>query len=545
MPKNISRHCQKEANDVTQPKISEYTKQLTAELKIAEVVKLSELKINLDNAQSIEIALKKYEDETPRLFVLEDFQDIPDPRMLLRKLRALLKLKHSSRLIIATKSHSKIIQPQQALADYFEHSGFVVQKADYPNRVVVSADEQSHQKILKSHGLPAPKPTLIITTEHASQSYSGGIGAYIEQVEALMGNDSPIILYCGATAFDDSSYKLGNVVDISKVSDVEEFDKLNVNQQSQTVYQATLRLLFYYDQVVNIEYQDFRGIGADIAQAKQSGEIPTTIQLIAHCHSSVAFIVYITQKQLNVAGVKVDMLEKLSIQHADRVLFPTKYLKNMYLQLSYNLVEPKKKVEIRRLPYKYVDKPPVEYQTITNIAFFGRREAKKGYDDFCKMIVNIVNPESPYFLPQISSITAIGGDSESKQLDTELAEYLKSRGIALDMRVLNHSKAMQAIDKLAPFTLFCLPYKADNHPMALIEMIAHGCDFVAYNCGGIPEMIPANLHKQFLCDPSWQILAKQVYHHATQPQKQRAKTIKTLYKQATAEQQKINSTNIL
>ncbi|MCZ2443166.1 MAG: hypothetical protein LC101_05260 [Flavobacteriales bacterium] len=201
------------------------------------------------------------------------------------------------------------------------------------------------------------------------QSYTGGIGAYIEQVEAIMGSTSPIILYCGTKTFDYSLYKSGNVVDISKVSNVKKFNQLNVSQQSQTVYQATLELLFHYDQVTNIEYQDFRGVSAGIAQAKLAGELPPTVHLIVRCHASVSSIVFATHQQLNTAGLEVAKLEKLSVQYADIVLFPTQYLHDMYSQLGYSLVKPKKEVAIRRLPYQYTTQPGVKYSTITNIAF--------------------------------------------------------------------------------------------------------------------------------------------------------------------------------
>ena len=60
---------------------------------------------------------------------------------------------------------------------------------------------------------------------------------------------------------------------------------------------------------------------------------------------------------------------------------------------------------------------------------------------------------------------------------------------------------MRALEELAPASLAVLPYKGDNLPISVHEVIHHNCRFLAYQSGGIPEQLPPGLHDRLLCGP--------------------------------------------
>lgn len=530
---------------------------------------------NFTDAHSIQSTFTPLHKNTPSLFIMADvIEHLTDPQLLLREVRKILKLNPKNRLILSTPDAEKgksfdsqtLLPKNEAhirewnidrLATFMLSSGFTINAAGHTRSnlqdttldtslLVLSASEDAHRKILSSYALPTPKSSLIITTEHADTRATGGIGSYIKEVEEVCGPNKPIVLICGTVPFTSmmtTSSKAENIVDIFDllINPATTEHTTEWNSSSICVYHATKNLLYLYDQINMIEYQEYLGVGARLSQAKKVGDIPADVTLVVRGHGSQ---VYTDRASYDWSGMeKADVfeLERISVNFADKLSFPTRYLKDLYTSTGYIFDE--NDSYIQRLPYQYPDvKEPVTVKPISRLAFLGKRSIMKGYPDFCYLVDTLTDPKSGHYQSNIKHVSVIGAQAEGCEiLDEELTKKLTARRISLEIGPIPRHEVLKKINSYAKDSIFCLPYGADNHPVSVLEMIAYYCPFVAYSSGGIPELIPQEFHNNFLSFPDKIELVKKVSTMINTPVTERHKHTINLHTEATSEQKAINA----
>lgn len=502
---------------------------------------------------------------SPHTVILDQtLETLEDPRPILRWLRVVLKANHTSRAIVVsplfdessidTTSRLSINDcyyrewSTDRLLLFLESAGFVIDSlatgATGERIITLCANEDSHRNLLRSAGLPSPRNSLILTTEHADTKSTGGIGSYIKEVEqTLSPQERPLVLVSLEKPFNEimiTEERADNIIDIRDiVSDAHPtLHTTDWDSASISFYKAVSELVFIYDQIHIIEFQEYQGIGARVAQAKRSEQLPMDVICVARAHGSQ---VYIDRASFGWSGMeKADVfeLERLSVDLADEVSFPTQYLKDLYISTGYNIREDNSYV--LRLPYSYpiVEKPT--YRSVTKLIFLGKRSMMKGFPAFYSVVADITDKTGRLYNPNITEIQVIAAHGDASSFDKVLADLLKERNIKLTIGPMPRHEVLTTLQRESPHSIVCLPYGGDNHPVTILEMIANRCRFVAYRNGGIPELIPAGFRDTFTCIADPISMAENISELTKLSTEQTAKLINDLHISALADQKAIN-----
>ncbi|MEN5297749.1 glycosyltransferase [Brucella sp. TWI559] len=531
-------------------------------------VKMPEfVKANFEDVLDLENLCKRFSDNTPTTFILSDvIEHLEDPRMILRVLRSLLKCHPNNRLVLSTPDRDRIDgKLSSSLPDNPTHvrqwtavelerslkSGcFVVEDIKYvPENqfdeldrtilVELSCSEKAHRKILEEMSLPAPSDHLVVTTEHSQALYTGGIGTYYKVSEQITGLPRLILFvgghglpsdwsqFCAKNRWMHVSLMCGNsTATLHEAS----------HYRHDEILEATLAAIFLYDQIKLIEYQDFSGIGAVIAQAKRARLIPESVCILAYAHGSHLYLDNAAQNINRYRELEIDVRERISMELADVVAFPSKFLRDLYIETGQLDIS-----NHRLQPYPiYISESPIidtQYSKIDTIVFYGKHTKQKGYFDFCDAVVNLLSDRTKPCTHQIREIVILGSTSP----DPRLFDFPE---VKISYGVFPHSEVLKILDDLSKRSLVVLPYKGDNHPLSLFEVVSSGSQLLAYRAGGIPEQIPNELHDRTLCNPNSADLAKGIEKAISLSFWDRCCLIRDI-KELTSEMYKIHSDNYM
>lgn len=480
---------------------------------------------NFEDVLDLERFSKRLSDNIPTTFIFSDvIEHLDDPRFILRVLRSLLKNNPDNRLILSTPDRDRIDgKGSSSLPDNPTHvrqwtapelkqalsSGcFVVENIkhipenqfDHLDRTILvelSCSEESHRIALAEMHLPSPSDHLVITTEHSKAQYTGGIGTYYQVSEDVTGLARTVLFVGGhGIPFDWAEFCTNNNwMHMSSMC-----GKFNAthhevcNYRHDDILEATLAVIFLYDQIKLIEYQDFSGIGAVIAQAKRAHLIPESVCLLAYAHGSHLYLDNAAEAINRYRSLEIDVRERLAMELADVVAFPSIFLRDLYIETGKLEI---KNYQIQPYPIQISDSPVIDtqYSKIDTLIFYGKHSKQKGYFDFCDAVVSLLNDSTKLCSHQIKKIVVLGSTSPDPRL-------FDLTGVEVSYGVFSHREVIEILEDLSKNSLVILPYKGDNHPLSLFEVISSGSQLLAYRAGGIPEQIPQELHEKILCDPN-------------------------------------------
>lgn len=490
---------------------------------------------NLEDAYDLDALRLELDRPEPTLMILSDvIEHLDDPRLLLRVLRATLRKNPSNRLIISTPDRERIDgKGTQSIPDNPTHirqwtinefefmlkaSGFRVEainlapenKFDKFNRTViaqVSCDDEFYAGFLAHHELPPSADHLVITTEHSHALRTGGIGTYYQLAEEHSGNKR-LTLYCGGAGLPDDwnnfARKAGwmHCADICGRGSESLAAILNVNHHE--ILEATLLVLFLYDQVRLIEYQDYMGIGVHVAQAKRARLLPASVFVMAYAHGNHLYLDNAAGAISKERELAVDLRERLSVELADCVIFPSKFLENLYLNIGG--FKPRRHAS-QPYPIRLPKTELIEtdFGKISTLVFYGKHTEQKGYYDFCDAVLELFrNQNYAATATQIKKIVILGSTNPDERL-------LKIPNVEVTFGIFSRIEVVNKLKKLSPHSLVIMPYKGDNHPLSTFEVIDSNSQLIAYRAGGIPEQLPEELHEYALCDPNHKALAAAIH----------------------------------
>ena len=181
---------------------------------------------------------------------------------------------------------------------------------------------------LHYHGDWRDLQRLVVTSEHALLPVTGGIGAYVQELAYLYSPRHTLVLFVGDAGAEP----------VTEVCQPEEFyppGSLADFPRPDRAWAGVQQLLFYFPTLTAIEYQDYLGIGARIAQAKRAGLLGQRLHTEVLCHGNGAYLEHATQQWLDEPNWELRLLERVSIELADVIRFPTRFLHEFYLDRGF------------------------------------------------------------------------------------------------------------------------------------------------------------------------------------------------------------------
>lgn len=489
------------------------------------------LAINLEDFHDLEALEAALDPREPTLFILSDvIEHLQDPRPILRTLRRLLKRNPLNRLVISTPDRHRVDGARsEGLPDNRGHvrqwtlnefglamlsCGFQLlrigrlpqNKFDRNDRNIcceLACSPESHRHWLWEQGLPPPADHLVLTTEHAKADRTGGIGTYLQLAQEADGMPR-LIVFAGAMGLPEANWSgvarsrgWIHVADICGRgnSPLAEVAPIDTNE----ILQAVIHTLFLYDDVRLIEYQDYLGIGHRVAQAKRTGLLPPSITVLAYVHGNHVYLDAAGGTVMPDRRLGQDARERLSVELADVVAFPSRYIRDLYVEKAGFRVRAEK-----HLPY------PIQLQenglddltrgAVRNLVFYGKQSAQKGYFDFVDAVLGLFSdPAHAEAAARVKRVVLMGVTDP----DPRLAEL----PITVEHGVWSRTKAVDMLRCFAADSLLVLPYRGDNHPLSVFEVVDLDCELLAFDVGGVPELLPPELHDMLLCAPNPRALA--------------------------------------
>lgn len=462
------------------------------------------LQINLEDWDEVSTLREKFDDSTPTIFILSDvIEHLFDPRPLLATLRYLLKKNDKNRLIISTPDRDRIDgKNNQSAPDNQTHvrqwtktefEGFLVNSAFHVDEIgytqqnkfdisnvtilaTLSCSEEFYNNWLATNYMPEKSGHLLITTEHSSLKLSGGIGSYITYTDHAL-PEKRMVLFIGPVGLDENWLETIHEKRWFHIGQISNIDTINHYDRDE-ILEAVYHFLYIYETINVIEYQDYLGIGFRVAQAKDSCLLPRQTQLVAVAHGDHYYLDN-AKEELQNGDITVDVFEKISLEKADHVVFPTTFLKNLYEQQQGMRFKSPIKL---RFPIQVEEKQDFDsYEPLSTLIFFGKKTSQKGYDDFCNALMEIKkSPRYQDLYEKIKKVIFIGADS----VDQEIIQSYND----VSYGVYSSKDAIAIIEKNKANSLVVLPYRGDNYPMSVFEVIRTGAQILVKDAGGIRDI---------------------------------------------------------
>jgi len=348
--------------------------------------------------------------------------------------------------------------------------------------------EEALDGSLKQIGLPAGILTtsILITTEYAGINKSGGIGTFIANQCARDNRVGAVLIATGSLNTN------GKVVLPKNILSAAEIRALPPDDIALRCVERLLRLL---PSLRSVEYQEYDGIGARISQAKSAGLLPKTLTTVVHCHGNLHYVENANERWISAPEATAER-EKISIELADTVVFPTKFLRSFYRRMGIKISD--ENIVIAPYWYNVPDIRPPEYSAITDIVFVGKQTRMKGIDLF----LDAFTDETCTALKDcgVRNVVLVGPTPPGEPtIDTQKL----SRHFTVQTKTdLNHADLVKYTREVSGHSLFVEPYRADNFPLAVYDIVSNGGTLIASNSGGIPEIFPSQLWSKclFECD---------------------------------------------
>ncbi len=462
----------------------------------------------------------------PTLYILSDvLEHLIDPRPVLRMLRKLLRQNSENRLILSTPNADKTIPrnhpgppenerhvrewSEAEIVKCVEASGFQIEdvkavkqnKFDEFNKTTlleISCTDLSYLKFLRDNGINEFSQHLVFATEHAKTGKSGGIGSYFEYL-TKNSNLHLLFLFCGNRGIESNpiqTCQTNGWIHTRQLVQREvwpSWDQLEYEE----VLDAVLQLIFLVDTIKIVEYPEYTGIGYRVAQASRTRLLPPDVKTICYCHGSNFYIDNGFKIPSTERPNVFDLRERVTIENSDFVLFPSEFLRNLYineqgLNLSETILSPYP-ISLAKLENQSID-----YQYLDTIIFYGKDNTHKGFPLFIETLEKM-SKDFPELIGRIKTVILAGVAHQNIPSHLNhifnFESFQGSRVEALEMLKKNSTRAV-----------VILPYLADNQPIAIYEVVQTGSRFISLNAGGIPEQIRSDFSEKILTEPNSEML---------------------------------------
>ena len=239
---------------------------------------------------------------------------------------------------------------------------------------------------------------------------------------------------------------------------------------------------------------ELRRLGLDFEQTS----------FVVFCHGTRQWITDVSRKVRVLPGAHaVSVLERASVEHADMVVSPSRYLVDWMRGQGWRL--PAQTFVIPHVSRAGATGEPssLRGRTVSNelerVAFFGRLEERKGLRPFLGAL-NALEPEllGRFDVEFIGRPTPPWPVERVRELLSEQTQGAL-RGVSFETALDQH----EALARLSrPGTLAIMPSFEENSPNTVYECLENEIPFIASNAAGIRELVASDDHTRVLFEPT-------------------------------------------
>ncbi|MBA1360445.1 glycosyltransferase [Burkholderia gladioli] len=503
--------------------------------------------------------------DRPAVFILSDvIEHLVDPLPLLAWLRSFLLRDPRNRLIISTPDRlqqgyaNESVKPANdahlrewsldELTRFLVSAGFrIVRRGQtrmnqfdpgFATILVELACEREHYlAFLKRVGLiyrdTFPRH-LLVTTEYAGVHNTGGIGTFVAEQRLSYGSDVALCLFAGnAAGIEPQLLRQHELVTPADLFDAADIEPLPIEDR---ILRAVQQILFYFPELDSIQYGDYQGTGCRVAQAKRAGMLPQSVEIIVHCHGTTHYLENAHQGWFGTSHVGIAEKEKISIEKADRVVFPTMFLRDLCEEAGFE-IEPER-ITMLRYPYHSPVAPRQATEPVDTLLFFGKRSSMKGYGLFLRALIG--DDVQQWKQLGVKTITLIGPNVDHSAENAAALDVLKREYHVEEMTSLSRSGAMAAIHERAHRSICVMPYLGDNHPFALLDVAFSTALPCMVRAGGVTDIFPESYREPLMSAPDDKSLRKTMMELVGMPVAERDRLQSGFLQSLRAEQDAVN-----
>lgn len=480
---------------------------------------------DLNSSRDLARVFNEMDPDEPVLLILSDvIEHQPDPRLLLSQLRTVLLRNVANRLVMSTPDRALLgyesygTYPENRahvrewthdeLVSFCQAAGFQVERSGRTRAnqfdekyctiyVQLCCESSQYVEFLRGagllHGTTLPRH-LLLTAEYAGLCSTGGIGTFVAEQRLTYGVDNTICLFIGQQfEFDTELFQRLQLIRPQVL-----VDEIDLSLPAEDLaFKAALQLLFYFPNISKIEYADYQGLGCRIAQAKCASLLPPTVQVIVHCHGATHYLENANETWYGSSHFNAAEREKISIESADKVVFPTVFLRDLYRESGIEIAE--EKVMLLRYPYHFEPVEIKKTEQADTIVFFGKRSTMKGYSLF---LAALAEDDGQLLKLGIQRIVLIGPQVAETQEDIARLSKLRSHFVVLEFTSYGRSDAIDQLRSYASNAFCIMPYLGDNHPYALLDVTFAGVLPLMLRAGGVTELFAEPFDRVLLADPT-------------------------------------------
>lgn len=486
------------------------------------------------------------ESENPQIFVLSDvIEHLTDPRPLISWIRSRLIANPDNRFIVSTPDRLRLgygdmnaIPPNEShvrewslseLKQFFASAGFEIVRSGHTRAnqfdlinssifIELKCSAGFYHNFLVETGLvygSCLPEHVLVTGEYAEFHNTGGIGTFVKEQREAYGFECTL---CLIMAEPDENQGLEQYVRTKAIgpqlllSGPETADL----PKDDIALKALLQIVFYFPELRSVQYADYQGLGCRIAQAKRVGMLPDSLTVIAFCHGMTHYLENAHETWFGLTHVSVAEKEKISVENADQVVFPTYFLKQLYSEAGIRVQE--SKAILLRYPFHSSQPVVGETSPVDTLVFYGKRSKMKGFELFLQALhyfgLKELNDNG------IRKIVIIGPKVHDNEQTVAMLADLRQAFHVEEHVDLGRDAAMQAVREVASHSICVMPYLADNHPYAVLDVAFAGAVPLMVSAGGIPEMFSDQFRELLLAKSNKQALAGHLHHLLTLPVEQ-------------------------
>jgi len=247
-----------------------------------------------------------------------------------------------------------------------------------------------------------------------------------------------------------------------------------------------------------VYFNEHHGSGYYAMAASRAGMTPFARQL--HCvitHGSIEWVLRTNDQYIKSASdIEMIGMERRSVEWADMVIAPSRYLLNEYERYGWKL--PARSVH---QPYALIRKPlPTfsdETSRVDELVFFGRLEARKGLWIFCEALRGLSAELAGRTVTFLGRTTDLAGLTTAHPIIAEAARW------PFRVRLLTDYDQEEAVAYLARGNrLAIMPSLSDNSPCVIYECIEEGIPFVTGSGSGADELVDARDAPAVFAEPT-------------------------------------------
>lgn len=346
----------------------------------------------------------------------------------------------------------------------------------------------------------------LVTEELGGVQGSGGIGAAFMELAICLGRfgHAVSILYCPAYPLAENEKKF--IFDDLASKSID-FNILQVGRYvlgPETYERKSYAVLKFLEEVSTpydfIHFHDYKGLGFFSVAAKRQGLAFQETTLVVQAHGPTRWAIeanggFFTHED----QLKIDYLEKKSLEYADFIVSPSAYLVQWMQSNGYVLPRPENISIIKnvcsglgaQLRSSDVKCGGQGYQAHT-IVLFARHEERKGFAVFCDAL-DILNKD----LVEANITVAFLGKPGLIGAQPSLV-YLADRAKGWDFRIdiktsLNRLEAAEYLNAL-DYPVVVIPSPVENSPYTVLEAMMLGFPIISSIDGGGRELFQSDAY---------------------------------------------------